>query len=219
MFLFKNSKYRNLFKRLLIHTSNRGKKLIKLTRSVKKLYILKGCSRMKLTKNECTVIKFLLKNARTPDAVIARNLKISLQAVRNIRLKLERNKLIRGYSPIMDHEKLGIGIFAIVLYKITAQAWSEFKEIDIQNWLLHPNVVKFYRIPNGDITHMVHYGFKDIIEMNNFFQTVQSKYSKYVEIVKSYTVGNGNLVKDSNDTLINSNLNPRYEQPRPLELK
>ena len=174
---------------------------------------------MKLTKNECTVIKFLLKNARTPDAVIARDLKISLQAVRNIRKKLERNKIIKGYSPLIDYEKLGINIFAIVLYKITPQAWTEFKEASIEKWLLHPNVVKFYRIPNGDATHLIHYGFRDVIEMNNFFQVLQSKFSKYIEIKRLYTICNGNLVKDSHDSLINLSLNSKYSQPQPLELK
>ena len=174
---------------------------------------------MKLTKNEGTVIKFLLKNARTPDAVIARHLKISLQAVRNIRIKLERNKVIEGYSPIIDPEKIGVNIFAIVLYKVTPKAWSEFNELLIKKWLLHPNVVKFYRIPNGDITHIVHYGFRNVVEMNNFFQNLQSKFSNYIEIVKSYTICNGNLVKDSQESLINLNLDLKYEQPKPLELK
>lgn len=174
---------------------------------------------MKLTKNEGTVVKFLLKNARMPDAVIARHLKISLQAVRSIRIKLERNKVIKGYSPIIDHEKLGVNIFAIVLYKVTPEAWTEFKEIAIEKWLLHPNVVKFYRIPNGDVTHMVHYGFRDVVEMNNFFQILQSKYGKYIEIEKLYTICNGNLVKDSQESLINLSLDLKYEQPIPLELK
>lgn len=174
---------------------------------------------MGLTKNQCTVVKLLLKNARTSDAAIARHLKISLQAVRNIRQKLERIHVIKGYSPIIDHEKLGINIFAIVLYKITAQAWAEFNESSIQNWLLHPNVVKFYRVPNGDITHIVHYGFRNVVEMNIFFQTLQSKFSKYIEIVKLYTICNGNLVRESQDSLINLNLNSKYEQPKPMDLK
>ena len=174
---------------------------------------------MKLTRNQCTVIKFLLKNARTSDTAIARHLKISLQAVRNIRQKLERNHIIKGYSSIMDYEQLGINIFTIVLYRVTAQTWIEFNESLIEKWLLHPNAIKLYRVPNGDITHIVHYGFRDVVEMNNFFQTLQSKYSKYIEIEKLYTICNGNLVKDSHNSLINSNLSSKYEQPRPLELK
>ena len=173
---------------------------------------------MKLTRNQCIVIKLLLKNARTSDAAIARHLKISLQAVRNIRKKLERKKVIKGYSSIIDYEQIGINVFAIVLCKVTAQAWSEFKEIDIEKWLLHPNVIKFYRIPNGDITHIAHYGFRDVVEMNNFFQTLQSKYGEYLEIIKLYTICNGNLIKDSNDNLINLNLSSKYEQPKPLKL-
>ena len=174
---------------------------------------------MKFTKNECTVIKTLLKNARTPDAVIARELKISLQAVRNIRIKLEKKEVIEGYSNLFDHEKLGISVFAIVLYKITPNAWAEFKESAIEKWLLHPNVTKFYRIPNGDITHLVHYGFKDIVEMSNFFQLLQSKYGKYIEISKLYTICNGNIVKESQESLINLCLSQKTEEPKPLELK
>ena len=59
---------------------------------------------MNLTRNERYTIGFLIQNARTTDAEIARRLKISLQAVRNIRKKLERNKVICKYSAVIDYK-------------------------------------------------------------------------------------------------------------------
>lgn len=174
---------------------------------------------MNLTKNEKKVIKFLLKDARTSDAAIARELKISLQAVRNIRKKLENKRIIKGYSTTIDYEKLEINVFAIVLYRITAQGWEEFKEEKINKWLLQPNVAKFYRIPNGDITHIAEYGFRTIHEMNKFFQTLQSKYSKYIEIIKVHPISNGNVIRESEHELINTALKDGYESPKPLDIK
>ena len=145
---------------------------------------------MNLTKNEKTVMKFLLNNARTPDAVIARHLKISLQAVRNIRRKLESKKVINGYTALVNYENVGVNLFAIAMFKLTPQAWAESNEYSIKKMLMQPNVVKFYRIPQGDVTHIIHYGFKDIIELNNFFQDLQSKVGKFVELKNIYTVSN-----------------------------
>jgi DNA-binding Lrp family transcriptional regulator len=179
----------------------------------------RGIYRMNLNKNELSVVKHLINNSRTSDAAVARTLNISLQAVRNIRKKLEKRQLIKNYSTVLDYEKLNINVFAIAMYKVTPQAWQDFNEATIEKWLLHPIVTGFYRIPHGELTHVIHYGFRDMIEMNNSFQTLQSRFGSYIEVVRVLPVCNGNIVKESHSSLVNFILNPRSEAPKPLDLK
>lgn len=174
---------------------------------------------MKLTNNEKSTLSFLIQNARTTDADIARKLRISLQAVRNIRKKLEKKKIIKMYSTVVDYEKIGINLFAIVLFKVTAEAWDGFKETNIEKWLLHPNVINLYRIPHGDITHIIKYGFSDLNEMASFFQTLQSKYSRYIEIEKSYIVSNGDIVRNSNHILVDNIIKGKNLAAKPFVLE
>lgn len=174
---------------------------------------------MKLTRNERLTISFLIKNARTTDTEIARKLNISLQAVRNIRKKLERNKIIKSYSTVIDPQKIDINLFAIALLRVTSEAWGKFKEDAIQKWLLHPNVVNFYRIPNSDVTHIIKYGFSDLNEMQNFFQTMQAKCGKYIEIQNCYTISNGNVIKDSSSSLIENVINGKNGAAKPFTLE
>lgn len=157
---------------------------------------------MKLTKNDKFVLKALVEEGRLTDAEIARKLKISLQGVRKIRQKLESKGIITGYKASVDYEKLGIHNFAIALLRVTPEAWEKFKGMDINNRLAHTNVIKFYRIPRGEISHVIVYGFRDMKELNNFFQLMQERQSKHLQIVKVYTFSNENFGKKSADELV-----------------
>lgn len=173
---------------------------------------------MNLTRNEKTVLKFLFKDSRMSDAAIAREMSISLQAVRNIRKKLETNGVIRGYITNLNYEKLGLNIYALAFFKCTSDAWAEFNEEKISKWLNSPNVIQTYRIPNGEMTHIVKYGFKDINQMNFFFKNLQCKYSKYVEIVNVFPLSIENIT-DAPQALGNSVLNDSIDYFKMNEIR
>lgn len=157
---------------------------------------------MKYTENEKKVIKSLIENARTSDAKIGRKLRISLQAVRKIRKKLEQQGIIEGYSTHINYEKIGMTVFAVALLQITAEAWEKHGSKHIQDVLLHSNAIKFYRIPHADITHLIIYGFRNLNEFNDFFEYMQEQQSRYIQIKGLYTISNKNFARKSAKDLI-----------------
>jgi DNA-binding Lrp family transcriptional regulator len=67
---------------------------------------------MKLTKNEKTVLKLLLDNAKISDSAIAAKLKISSQAVGKIRRKLEKT-VIDSYTVNLNYKSVCYFAFKI----------------------------------------------------------------------------------------------------------
>ena len=62
----------------------------------------------KLTRNEQTVLKRIIEQAKIPDLEIAKKMGLSQQAIFKIRHKLEEVGIIKGYMPIIDFKKVGI---------------------------------------------------------------------------------------------------------------
>lgn len=162
---------------------------------------------MKFTKNEREIISFLVKNARISDAEIARNMEISLQAVRKTRKKLESSKVIRGYSTEVDYSSLGIEVIAIAFLQITPSAWEKFKESTIKKWLTNSNAITHFRVLHGNVSHIIEYGFKDIDELNDFFGVLHTKYGRYVNLVSLYTLSHKNVERDYEKHMLHHLLN------------
>ncbi|HLD19311.1 MAG TPA: Lrp/AsnC family transcriptional regulator [Candidatus Nanoarchaeia archaeon] len=156
----------------------------------------------KFTENEKKVVKSLIENARTSDAHIGRKLNISLQAVRKIRKKLEHEGIITGYSTQIDYEKIGMSVFAVALLEVQAEAWEKFGGRAVNSVLMHPNAIKFYRIPQADITHLIIYGFRNLAEYNDFFEAIQEQQARYIRVKGLYTISNKNFARKSASDLI-----------------
>ncbi len=157
---------------------------------------------MKLTKNDKRVLKFLIENSRTPDADIARSLNITPQAVGKIRRKLESNGIIKSYSTIVDYEKLGINVLAIALFKFTQESRKTLREEDIDERVKGPHIIDFYRVPEGDVTHIVIYGFRSLEELDHYFHILQTERGHISEIKKLYILSAKSLRKSSDKELI-----------------
>ncbi len=152
---------------------------------------------MKLTRNDKRVLKFLIENGRTPDADIARNLKITPQAVGKIRRKLESEGVIKGYSTRVDYEKLGIKVMAVALFKFTPESRKTLKEEDIDERVKGAHIIDFYRVPEGDVTHIVTYGFRSLEELDHYFHILQTERGHMSEIKKLYILSSKSLRKNS----------------------
>lgn len=175
---------------------------------------------MRLTLNEKGVLKYLIENARISDAEIARRLKISLQAVRKIRMKLEKKKVIRGYYTKFDYSLLGLNVVAFVQLKITYDAWERFSQKEVEDWLLQqPNAIRLYRVPNGELSHLATYAFKDLEDLHRFFQLMQTKHGRDIEILKILPITNGNIIERKEVEIFNNILNDKYKRLEPLILK
>ena len=49
-----------------------------------------------------------------------------------------------------------------------------------------PNIINFYRIPEGDVTHIVVYGFRSLDELDYYFHVLQTERGHISEIRKLY---------------------------------
>lgn len=152
---------------------------------------------MKLTENDKKALRALLLNARISDAEIARQLNVTTQAARKIRQKLENEKIIKRYAAILDYEKLGVKAFAIAMMRATPEAFDKLGVDVVQRGAKDPNIINFFRIPRGDVTHIALFGFRDLTELDNYFHIIQTKFAKYFEIRRIYVFSNKSLLKQS----------------------
>lgn len=158
---------------------------------------------MKLTRNEKRVLKFLIENGRVSDADMARKLGITAQAVGKIRRNLETEGVIKGYSTTVGYEKLGINVIAIVLFKFTQESRRTIlTEKDINERVRGPHIINFYRLPEGDVTHIVTYGFRNLEELDHYFHILQTERGHISEIKKLYILSVKSMKKNSDRELL-----------------
>jgi Lrp/AsnC family transcriptional regulator, leucine-responsive regulatory protein len=163
-----------------------------------------------LTKNEKKVLLYLLEDGRLTDAKIARNLRMTVQGARKIRLGLEEKGVIEGYSVKINYSSMGISVYAITLVKVLPAAWDRYTAKEIEEKLSVSNLVKLYRIMSGSITHVLVYGFRDMPEMNRFFRHIQEHYNNYLSIERINTFSEDGLGRKTIKGLIRKILNDEY---------
>lgn len=159
---------------------------------------------VKLTGNEKRTLKMLLENGRSTDTEIAKKLRITKQAVGKIRKKLEDAGVIRGYNTDLDYGKLGINTFAIAILKFSPKSWEDMGELGIEQKIKElPNMINIYRIPEGNTTHIVLCGFRNLTEMDRYFHAIKTvpSFNNYINIEKIYIFSNQSLLKDSSSSL------------------
>jgi len=148
---------------------------------------------IRLTGNEKAILKALLKDSRTPDIEIGSKLKISSQAVSKIKRKLKHLNLIKGYVTDLDYSKLGINTFALVLLEISPLDFEKPQE----DKLMLKNSIGFYRVFKNDITHIALFAFRNLEELDKYFDSLHSKYSEHIKIKNVYTFPVQGLLKHS----------------------
>lgn len=98
---------------------------------------------LRLTNNEKTVLKKLIDSGRVSDSQMSDEMKISQQAVNQIRNRLEELGVIKGYMPIIDFEKIGLRLFNFVGIQIKPELWERLTEGELQHWLILSTI--YYR--------------------------------------------------------------------------
>jgi DNA-binding Lrp family transcriptional regulator len=167
---------------------------------------------MELSENERRVLKNLLQNSRAQDAEVARRLGITAQAVRKIRKKLEEMKVIKGYTTLVDYEKLGINILAIAHFRIKSRAEEALIRWKIES----PYLINFYRLLEGDITHIAIYGFQSLREMDQYFHMIQSEGGHVSELARVHVLPVDSILKESPNELIAKLLDEKGVLARPI---
>lgn len=156
----------------------------------------------KLSENEKKTLKYFIKDGRMPCSEIAKKLGITPQAVGKIQKKLESTGLIKGYSTIVDYQKLGIEVFAVAKFRFKSGEWSRLEEADIRDRIKGPHLTNVYRVSEGDVTHIVVYGFRSLKELDHYFHILQTERGHISELKKLYVLSVDSIMKESNQDLL-----------------
>jgi len=154
-----------------------------------------------LTKNDKFVLNRIIENGRISDTDISKKLKISVQAVRKIRKKIEDNGIIKGYAPLIDYEKIGIKAFAVVQLKVSEKVLKKNFEL-----FESPNIIGSFKLPETNITNIFIAGFSSLEELDTYFAEIKEKYAGIIEIQKINIFSNIGLMKNSPRELLKRNV-------------
>ena len=127
------------------------------------------------------ILKELLKNSRQSFREIARKLDVAVGTVLSRVKNLEKEGIIKGYSILIDHEKLGYGLTAII--EVTV-AKGKLLEVD-EEIAKKPNVCAVYDT-TGLTDAMIIAKFKTREELSKFTKSLLS--NPYVERTNTHLV-------------------------------
>lgn len=118
---------------------------------------------MKLDEVDLKILRVLLENARVSSREIARRVGVSVGTVISKIRKMEEEGVIKGYSAVLDHEKLGYEL--TVITEITV---SKGKLLEMEREIAKiPNVCAVYDV-TGLTDAMVIAKFKSRRELSAF---------------------------------------------------
>jgi len=125
---------------------------------------------MLLDKTDIKILKNLLVDARLSSRQMALKLGMSTVTILTRIKKLEKEKIVKGYTAIIDHEKLGYDLTAIIeIYT------KKGKMVEIENELSNlENVCAVYDV-TGESDTVVVAKFKNRDELSRFVKMLSSK--------------------------------------------
>ena len=133
------------------------------------------------------IIKTLNSNTRQSFRSIARNINVSLSTISNRLKKLEEEGIIEGYIPLINREKIGYDLTALINIKL-----AHGKLIEVQRQIARDDHVSCVYDITGDWDSLIIAHFKDRRDLNKFIKNVLSM--DYVERTNTQMVLN--IVKD-----------------------
>ena len=125
---------------------------------------------MNLDKTDSKILKNLLVDARQSSRHLALKLGMSTVTILSRIKKLEKQKIIKGFTTLVDHEKLGYDLTAII--EIIAK---KDKMVEIENFLSNiENVCAVYDVTGSTDTVLIA-KFKGRNELSKFVKNISSK--------------------------------------------
>lgn len=135
------------------------------------------------------ILKILLENGRLSARKIADKLDVSVGTVIKRIERLEKEKIITGYSAVINHEKLGYEFVAIIEIRV-----SQGKLLEVESQIAKmPNVYGVYDV-TGDFDAIVIAKFKSRKELDDFIKGLLA--TPHVERTRTHFVLN--VVKEDN---------------------
>lgn len=140
-----------------------------------------------MDKLDNNIIKSLNESGRKSLRTISKELKVSLSTISNRIKKLEEEGIIEGYIPIINKEKAGYDLTAVINLKIT-----HGKLMETQRKISKDNHISAIYDITGDWDSLVIAHFKDRKDLNRFIKKVLAM--EYIE--RTNTQVALNIVKD-----------------------
>lgn len=124
---------------------------------------------MEIDKKDQDILNVLINDSRLSYRKIAKKVNLSAATVLNRIKRLEKENIIKGYSAILDYEKLGYDVWVIIQIRI-----SKGKLFDVEQKIaIHPNVSIVYD-HTGDFDATIVAKFKSRKLMDNFLKKIQT---------------------------------------------
>jgi len=140
-----------------------------------------------MDKLDSNIIKSLNNNGRKSLRNISKELKVSLSTISNRIKRLEHEGIIERYIPVINPEKAGLDLTAVINLKI-----EHGKLIETQKRISKDSRISAIYDITGDWDSLIIAHFKDRKDLNNFIKKVLSM--EYVE--RTNTQVALNIVKD-----------------------
>jgi Lrp/AsnC family leucine-responsive transcriptional regulator len=138
---------------------------------------------LNLDKTDLKILRILQENARITNLQLSGEIGLSPAPTLERVKKLENSKLIKGYYTLLDQERLGIGITAIIQITLTHQvgnAIDDFKE----GIAAIPEIMECYQV-TGNADYVLIVMLKDI---RDFEHLISSKLSRMEQIGQMQTM-------------------------------
>ena len=115
------------------------------------------------------ILKILNEDGRASASMISDKVNLSVPAVGERIKKLQESGVIRGFKPIVDSNKIGLGISAFIT--VYSESSKNFEKV-VLNATKNPNIMKCYTT-TGEGSHLllVKVGNADLLE--KLLRTVQ----------------------------------------------
>jgi len=139
------------------------------------------------------ILRSLNVNARKSFRDIAKELKISLGTISNRIRKMQDEGIIMGYVPLINEEKIGYDISAIIGFRI-----SRGKLLEVQKRIAKDDRVYGVYDVTGEWDSIVLARFRNRKELNDFIKRVLA--TEFVE--RTYTQVVLNIMKDERRVIV-----------------
>jgi DNA-binding Lrp family transcriptional regulator len=150
----------------------------------------------KLNKNETKFLEYLLDDGHSTDSEIALKISLSKASVGRIRKKLESQKILADYIPIIDLDKFGVKLFSVVMFQWTSFSDNEKTRRMEKEFISTPHVVYF---AGGESSNNLNYvavlGFTDLTDYNAFFDEFRKKYSSSIGRLETFFIPSNKILK------------------------
>ena len=133
---------------------------------------------VKLDDIDVEILKIINDDVRTSYRQISRDLEVSVGTIHNRIDKMVKTGVIRKFSPIINHERLGFVLTTIIGVRVKGGKLKNWEEKTFFN----KNVLAIYDV-TGDYDAILIAKFKDIDELNAFIKEL----SKDSVIERTYT--------------------------------